>query len=130
MTKRISLVAGLAAAALAVASPVAAQVEVEVEAQVARGVVERMPSEAGTTFPADVGTVFCWTRVSGAEGTTLQHVWIHGDQQFPVPVQIGGSPWRTWTSKVIPPEWAGEWSVEIRDGNGAVLQTVSFTVGT
>jgi hypothetical protein len=43
---------------------------------------------------------------------------------------MGGSPWRTWSSKTIPPEWSGEWSVEIRDASGAVLETVGFTVGS
>lgn len=104
--------------------------EPTVEAQVASEIVDRMPEGAGSAFPADVGEVFCWTRVSGAAGSTIQHVWIHEGTEFPVTLDIGGSPWRTWSSKSIPPEWSGEWRVEVRDGEGNVLQTVSFTVGT
>lgn len=111
------------------AIPASVAAQVTVEAEIAAGIVDRMPQDAGVLFPVDVGEVFCWTRVTGAAGTTIQHVWIHGDMEFPVAQQIGGSPWRTWTSKTIPAEWAGDWSVEIRDENGEVLETLQFTVG-
>ena len=104
--------------------------EPEVEVQLASAIVDRMPAEAGSEFPADVGEVFCWTRVSGAEGTTIEHVWIFGDMEFPVSLNVGGSPWRTWSSKSIPPEWSGPWRVEVRDGAGNLLEAVSFNVGT
>lgn len=101
-----------------------------VEAQIAEQVVDREPQGAGTVFGADVGEVFCWTRVTGAAGTTIQHVWIHDGVEYPVSLDIGGSPWRTWSSKNIPPEWAGDWRVEIRDASGNVLEGLSFTVGS
>ena len=110
-------------------APVDGAAQVEVEASIAASIVDRMPENPATSFPSDVGTLYCWTRVSGAAGTTLQHVWIHDGQEHPVSLDIGGSPWRTWSSKEIPAEWSGDWTVEIRDAAGAVLQTLSFTVG-
>jgi len=101
-----------------------------VEAELATAVVDRMPVGAAQTFPADVGEVFVWMRVTEAGGSTLHHVWIHGEDEWSVPLQIGGSPWRTWSSKRIPPEWAGEWRVEIRDDSGTLLEALSFTVGS
>jgi hypothetical protein len=100
-----------------------------VEAQIAAQIVDREPQEAGTVFAADVGQVYCWSRFTGAEGTTIQHVWIHDGVEYPVSLAIGGSPWRTWSSKSIPPEWAGDWRVEIRDSSGNMMETLSFTVG-
>jgi hypothetical protein len=123
-----SLVALGVAATLAQPADVAAQVEVE--ASVAASIVDRMPENPTTTFPADVGTVYAWSRVTGAAATTLQHVWIHDGQEHPVSLEIGGSPWRTWSSKEIPAEWSGDWTVEIRDATGTVLETLSFTVGS
>ena len=123
MTAIGSAMLGLALPALLVA-------QVSVEAEIARQIVDRMPQDSGTSFPVDVGEVFCWSRITGAAGTTIQHVWIHGEMEFPVSQEIGGSPWRTWTSKTIPPEWAGEWRVEIRDGDGNLLDTMPFTVGS
>ena len=119
----------LALAALCGALPTSLTAQATVEAEIAEAVVDRMPEGAATSFAADVGTVACWTRVTGAEGTTIQHVWIHGEMEFPVSLAIDGSPWRTWSTKAIPPEWAGEWRVEIRDSAGNLLDTVSFTVG-
>lgn len=123
----------LAVAALGLATPAAvlaqAAAQVSVEAQIAEAIVDRMPQNPGTSYAADVGSVSCWSRVTGAEGTTIQHVWIHGEMEFPVSLQVGGTPWRTWSTKAIPPEWAGDWRVEIRDGAGNLLDTLSFTVG-
>jgi hypothetical protein len=128
MRSRFITAIACATLGLALAAPLAAQVSVE--AEIARRIVDRMPQDPGTSFPVDVGEVFCWSSVTGAAGTTIQHVWIHGDMEFAVSQEIGGSPWRTWSSKTIPPEWAGEWRVEIRDRDGNLLDTMPFTVGS
>lgn len=128
MRTRTVLPSALLLAAFLAPAPMEAQVTVE--AQIAAQIVDRMPQNAGGSFPVDVGSVACWTRVTGAAGSTLQHVWIHGDMEFPVTLEIGGSPWRTWSTKEIPPEWAGEWRVEVRDAAGSVLETLTFTVGS
>lgn len=123
------LITALALGAVCLAMPSAMSAQVSVEAQVAEAIVDRMPQNPGNSFSADVGSVSVWSNVTGAEGTTIQHVWIHGEMQFPVSLEIRGSPWRTWSVKRIPPEWAGEWRVEIRDGAGNLLDTLSFSVG-
>lgn len=128
MNARHAVAVALAAAVLA-GSADAVLAQATVEAEVATAIVDRMPDGAGSAFGVDVGEVFLWSRVEGAEGTTIQHVWIHGPHEFSVPLTIGGSPWRTWSSKVVPPEWTGEWTVEIRDSTGNLLDALSFTVG-
>lgn len=102
---------------------------VEVEASIALGVEDRMPVDAGTEFPADVGTLYAWTRITGAAGTTVDHVWIHEDHESLVNINVGGSPWRVWSTKTIPEEWTVEWTFEVRDAGGAVLHTTTFMVG-
>ena len=124
---RRTILAGLAALATATATEVSAQVTVE--AEIAEAVVDMMPQNPSTSFSADVGTVACWTRVTGAEWSEIRHIWIHGEMEFPVTLSVNGSPWRTWSTKTIPPEWAGDWRVEIRDAQGNLLDTRSFTVG-
>ena len=121
----------LVLAATALAAPLNAQevAGIQVDIAIARTVMDRMPVDSASTFPADVGQVACWTRVTGATDRTIHHVWIHGENEFPVSLQIGGSPWRTWSTKVIPTEWAGEWRVEVRDASGTVLASAAFTVG-
>lgn len=103
---------------------------VTVEAVLTHDVVDRMPQDTATAFPAEVGAVALWTRVTGGEGQTLSHVWFFGDTEVGnVPLNIGGSPWRTWSRKQIPPEATGAWHVEVRDAAGNVLQRVDFSIG-
>ncbi len=141
--KRISLIAALsvlsargvaaqdtthappAAAPAAAAAPVTV-----VEAAVAKTVVDRQPQDTGSAFPGDVGQLVCWTKVNGAGGTAIHHVWFHGDTQVgDMELQVGGSPWRTWSRKTVPADWTGAWHVEVRDAAGAVLKRIDFTVG-
>jgi hypothetical protein len=130
MGRAVFSIVGLAA--IVATAPLAAQdsASVAVEIAIGRTVVDRMPVDTASTFPTDVGRLACWTRVIGAAGTTMQHVWIHGTDEYPVSLQVGGSPWRVWSTKQIPAEWAGEWRVEVRDGAGHVLATARFTVGS
>ena len=114
---------------LAVPGAVRAQLSVE-ESAIALDVIDRMPVGSDSSFVASVGTVYCWMRVAGAEGeVAIHHVWFHGDQEMAdIELRIGGSPWRTWSSKAIVPEWTGDWRVEVRDSAGNVIETIRFTV--
>lgn len=115
----------LAAAAFAALQ----ELQVE-EAVLCKAVVDRAPQDPGETFPADVGQLYCFSRIiGGSEGTTLTHVWKMGETQMAaVDLTVGGSPWRTWSSKTIDPSWTGAWTVEIQDGQGNVLRTLGFTI--
>jgi len=115
-----------AAPAAATAAP---QVNV-VEAVVARSILDRQPQDTGAVFPADVAQLICWTKLEGAGGASIHHVWFHGDTQVgDVELQVGGSPWRTWSRKTVPAEWTGAWHVEVKDAAGTVLKRIDFTVG-
>ena len=117
------------APAPAAAAPAASAATV-MEAVVAKSIVDRAPQDTGAAFPADVGQLICFTRLSGAAGTAVHHVWFHGDTQVAdVELQVSGSPWRTWSRKTVPADWTGAWHVEVRDGSGAVLKRIDFTVG-
>ena len=109
----------------------AAGAAVTAEAVLARSIVDRVPQDTGTAFPADVGELTLWTRVTGAAAeSVIHHVWMRGDEQVAdIELRIGGSPWRTWSRKTIPPDWTGAWHVEVRDAAGTVLQRIDFTIG-
>lgn len=112
--------------------PAASALTVEVGV-VARSVVDRVPQDTGTTFPADVGEIACFTQIEGASAdapSTIHHVWFHGDTQVAdVTLEVRGSPWRTWSRKTVPADWTGPWHVEVQDGSGTVLKRIDFTVG-
>ena len=117
--------------AAAPAAPAAASPAVSVaEAVVARSVADRQPQDTGSAFPADVAQLVCWTKVEGAGGTSIHHVWFHQDTQVgDVELQVGGSPWRTWSRKTVPADWTGAWHVEVKDAAGTTLKRIDFTVG-
>lgn len=112
------------------AAPAPAASAVTVEAVLARSVMDRAPVDSGTTFPPDVGQLVLWTKVSGAAGSSIRHVWFHGETEVGnVELMVGGSPYRTWSRKTVPLDWTGAWHVEVRDASGAVVQRIDFTVG-
>ena len=116
---------------LGVAIPGAAQAQLAVdESAIALDVIDRMPVGADSTFTAGVERLFCWTGISGAGGAaTLHQVWIGNDQEMAdVMLNVGGSPWRTYSNKAIMPDWTGDWRVEVRDDTGNVIETIRFTV--
>lgn len=113
-------------------TPLSAQdSNITVDIAVASDVVDRTPVGESNSFPVDVGTVWCWTRIMDAEpGTIIEHVWLRsGEEMARVPLRIGGPSWRTYSSKTIPPEWSGHWRVSVRDAEGNELASQLFTVG-
>ncbi|MBI2403642.1 MAG: DUF2914 domain-containing protein [Gemmatimonadetes bacterium] len=102
---------------------------VVVDAAVGTAVVDRELQGAAEMFPATVGTVYCFSRIGQTQaGTTIEHVWYFGEEEVArVELSIGGSPWRTWSSKTIPAEATGSWRVDIV-ANGNLLKSLSFTV--
>jgi hypothetical protein len=101
------------------------------EIAIATAITDRQPQNPDTSFPADVGTLYCWTRIVGAEGETrIEHVWVHEDQEMGrVPLRVASPNWRTWSSKQIAPEWTGNWRCDVVGPDGTVLKSAAFTVG-
>jgi hypothetical protein len=98
------------------------------DAVICKDVKDRTPVEPGDSFPSDAGKLFCFTRILGAQGETkVSHVWFFNGKQISlVNLKVGSPNWRTWSSKEILPEWAGDWKVEIRDAAGEVIHTLEF----
>ncbi len=117
---------GFVTAGLAAQQQVQATVSADVV--IARAVEDREPIGAAEAFPADVGQLFAWTKVTGATNTTVEHVWRYQEHELVVPINIGGSPWRVWSTKNIPADWTGQWTFEVRTADGNVVATTTFTV--
>ncbi len=94
------------------------------------GVVEREPVEGGLEFATDVGKLYFWSNVlNEGEETKVEHVWyLNGEEKARVELPIRYPRNRVWSSKVIPPEWDGQWVVEIVAASGVKLGDESCTV--
>lgn len=99
------------------------------EAAVCTAVEDRAPVGAAETFPAGTEQLMCFTDLRNAGGQTIIHAWIHdGTTRARVELEVGGDRWRTWSSKKLLPEWTGAWQVKVMTADGAVLETLDFTV--
>ncbi|MEK6210935.1 MAG: DUF2914 domain-containing protein [Pseudomonadota bacterium] len=95
------------------------------DAKLGRNVVDREVTDETTTFA--VGEkAYLWLRVEGGTGETLTVVWKVNDQEFPVDLRIGGSPWRTWATKTL--HIAGDWTVTVTDAGGNTLNEATLKV--
>lgn len=95
------------------------------DAKLGRNVVDREITDETTTFA--VGEkAYLWLRVEGGTGETLKVIWKTGDQEYPVDLRIGGSPWRTWATKTL--HLAGDWTVTVTDAAGNTLNEATLKV--
>jgi hypothetical protein len=97
------------------------------ESGVGTGVVDRELQGVGDSFP-EGAKVWFWVRVVGAEaGDQITHVWMReGREVHSIALELGGSHWRTWSSKTLHPGSVGAWAVEARDAEGSVLAREEF----
>jgi hypothetical protein len=85
---------------------------------------------AGRQVPP--GRMFFYTRVKSATATTIEHRWYQGDRlRQAVQLRIQANPgtgYRTYSRNTIGSERVGDWRIELRNADGAVLYEERFTV--
>jgi len=93
-------------------------------------VVDRAPVDEITSYPAQDGRLFCFTRIVGANTETqVTHVWLYGEREMArVTLPVGSASWRTYSSKKILAVWKGAWRVLILDEEGNEIATIPFTL--
>lgn len=98
------------------------------EAAVGTSVADRALVGAAESFPATTQTLSCFSRISNAADSDIEHVWYKGDTEMGrVKLHVGGSPWRTHSSKKLGDNPSGEWRCDVVQ-DGKVLQSVKFKV--
>ena len=121
----VALIASLPSRSAAQDSTAAA---VTAEAAVGTAVADRALTGAAESFPAGTASVVCFSKVTGAAGSDIEHVWYKGDAEMArVTLSIKGSPFRTYSRKKLPADAAGEWRCDVTHA-GKVLQSVKFKV--
>ena len=80
------------------------------------------------SFPKGTAKLYCMSKITGMDSTEVEHVWYKGDaEQGRVKLKVGGSPWRTYSSKTLGPDASGDWRCDVVQ-DGKVLQSVKFKV--
>ncbi len=92
------------------------------------GVSSRTPVAPADTFPSDIFSVYCFTRIVGAGDTTrVVHRWYHGDENLAsIELPVKSPLWRTWSSKRMASGLRGEWKVDVTELDGTVIRSGSF----
>jgi hypothetical protein len=100
------------------------------DAQVGTAIENRAVVGAAESFPAGTEKLYCQSKVSNvAADSEIEHVWYKGDQEVArVKLRIGGSPWRTHSSKTLGADGNGDWRCDVVQ-DGKVLQSVKVKVG-
>jgi hypothetical protein len=94
------------------------------DAKLGKGVENREIKDETTTFAVG-DKAYLWLKVTGGPGD-LKVTWKNGDLTDTVSLTIGGSSWRTWSTKTLGK--AGSWTVTVADGSGTTLKELTLTV--
>lgn len=100
-------------------------------AAVCMGIDNREPQESGEKFAKDVGKVYCFSHIKGADRPlNIMHKWYYKYKLMSsIALRIKADNWRTFSYKTIAPDMVGEWKVEIVNSeNDEVLQLLKFLV--
>jgi hypothetical protein len=123
----LAVLAGFPAGRPMAAEPIILEVAA---AEVCRAVAGLSPVEPARRFPADIGRVYCLSRIGNiARRTQVQHIWYAGTQErFRISMDVKPPSWRVYSTSRIRPADVGPWRIEIRDREGNVLKTVFFEI--
>ncbi len=100
------------------------------ESSITTGLNNRVPIDEIQSSSAEVGKLYCFTRLADAAGeTSIFHVWYRNDVEMArVELTVRSSDWRTWSSKRLVPEWTGEWRVDVLAQEGTLLKSLPFSL--
>jgi len=100
------------------------------EIAVCTAVENREPVAADTSFSADIATLYCFTKVTGAAAdSSISHVWYYNDEEKArIKLSVRADAWRTWSSKQIAEDWTGNWRVDVESAAGTVLGSKAFVI--
>lgn len=114
-----------------VKAPAASEAGLTIEKlAIAPQIENREPVNPGTDFSADVGRLYCYTKVVGAKGeVSIKHLWHFNDKKVDeITLAVKSANFRTRSSKLINPKQTGQWRVDVTDEAGKMLDSISFTI--
>jgi len=92
-------------------------------------VKDRNPAGETGRVPADVGKVFAWFKVTGAQGKKVRPVWTVNGKTYPGTwLTIGSNSYRTWATKRVDASMKGAAKVELQDEKGRTIASKNFEV--
>ena len=94
------------------------------------GIADKEPVNVTDTFSTEMGIAYCFLEAKEIENdTTVTFIWYFESKEMArvsLPL-TKGKRWRTYTNKKLA-DLKGNWTVELLESSGIVLNTVSFQV--
>ncbi|HTP13056.1 MAG TPA: DUF2914 domain-containing protein [Bacteroidota bacterium] len=95
------------------------------EAKLGKDVQNKKIVDTTSTFALDE-KAYLWMRLTGGPADSITVTWKTGSQTYPSRLNVGGTPWRTWSYKTLAD--TGAWTVTVTDAEGNVLKEMNFEV--
>ncbi len=88
------------------------------------------PVDSAEVFPSTVGKLHCFTHIVNANGPKqITHKWYFGEAVVSkVNLKVGGTSWRTHSTKTINRGQTGPWRVEVLGPEGELLGEARFEI--
>ena len=82
-------------------------------------------------FPSDIGELWFYTVIEASPPTAIVHRWEYGNDIVDVVLEVDSQRFRTRSSRQIPPDKTGTWTVRVMTSDGLVeLHSQEFRVGS
>jgi hypothetical protein len=97
-----------------------------VRSQLAQSIEQREPVEdyasQVTVKAGELKKVFFFTQITDMANKQITHRWFYeGQEKASVTLNIGSDNWRTYSSKMIPSYWLGDWQIQVWQGDQQLL---------
>ena len=91
------------------------------------GVGGGAPMDYGQGFLNSTPVVFFYSELLDLKGQTVRHRWsLEGKVMQEVPIEVTRPRQAAWSKSVMQPDWTGDWTVEVIDKGGKVLNRSNF----
>jgi hypothetical protein len=101
------------------------------EGAICLDVIDLECTGADTNFPANVGKLYCITKITGAKGASqVTHVWYYGQtERARIVLDVRSKSWRTYSSKIIQSHETGDWHIDVLGPKDEFLKVIQFEIG-
>lgn len=98
------------------------------ELAIGTAVAERQLTGMAESFPSSTGALYCYMKITNAAESRVEHVWYKGDTEMSrIKLTVGGSPWRTWSTKTLGADALGDWRCDVVV-DGKTVQSAKFRI--
>lgn len=96
--------------------------------QFTRDIKDLEPVDTVSTLTNDLTRIVYFTEIHDMARQTVMHRWeYNGKIILEVPIKVGTSRWRAYSTKTLTPAWIGEWKVSVVDAAGGTLSVNTFS---